>query len=411
MCGGPPRARRCRRRTGERHSDRRRPCSGLLARAAFAYTRAVTTEETFALLGTTIRVTCDDPAALVWLREVLTPMSERLPSRGSTLHVDVATAPDRYRDVAASRPTDTLAAVPCFVGDRTLTYRPGWERDGRIVVDEHRLGALYVLGDGRVDVLAAPGTSRVRTAAMRVVRELAVARALGDPACTLLHAAAAAPSIGAVLFAGPREAGKTTVLASVVRATGAGVLTNDRTLLRRTADGWTAGGVPTIVNVRPGTLALLPDFAAAVARVAAGPDRTVAEATAARTRGAADGPTKLSTAQLAAALGARLAPPMPLAAIVFPDPRAARDEIAIERLTGADAAHGIATARFAQHAERDVPTAFARLAGAARPPGAEEALLARLALEVPCFAVRLGAAALGTATGGTRLLAAIGHGA
>lgn len=402
---------------------RRRPCTserhsvapaastdGLLARATFTYTRAVTTVESFTLLDTTIRVTSDDPATLIWLREVLTPPFALGPNGGRTLEVDVATAPSRYRDVAASRPTGELAAIPCFAGDRTLTYRPGWEHDGRIVADEHRLGALYVLSKGRVEVLASPGTSRVRTATMRVVRELAVARALSDPACVLIHAAAAAPSVGAVLFAGPRECGKTTTLASVVRATRAGVLTNDRTLLRRTADGWTAYGIPTIVNVRPGTLALMPDFAAALGRIAAGSDRTVAEAMAAHARGAATDATKLSVAQLAAALDAERAGPTPLAAIVFPDRRAAHDEITIERMTGADAAHGIATARFGQHAERDVPTAFARLADAARPPGAEEALLARLAVEVPCFSARLGAAALQTAAGGTRLLAAVGRG-
>lgn len=367
----------------------------------------MTTADAFTLLGTTIRVTCDDPATLTWLREVLTPPFERGPNGGGTLDVDVSTAPDRARNVAASRPAGELAAIPCFAGDRQLAYRPGWEHDGRLVVDEHRLGAFYVLENGRVEVLAASETSRVRTATMRVVRELAVARALGDPACILVHAAAAAASSGAVLFAGPRESGKTTTLASVVRATRTAFLANDRTLLRRGADGWTAYGIPTIVNVRPGTLALLPDFAAAIGGIAAGPDRTVAEARAAHASGTATGAAKMSVAQLAAALDADRAGPTPLAAIVLPDRRAAHDEVAIERLTRADAAHGIATARFGQHADRDVPTAFARLADAARPPGAEEALLARLAVEVPCFTARLGIGALRTAAGGTRLLAAV----
>jgi hypothetical protein len=364
--------------------------------------------ETFTLLGTTIRVTCDDPATAIWLREVLTPPFERASNGDRTLDVSVSTAPDRYRDVAASRPTGELAAIPCYANDRQLAYRPGWEHGGRLVVDERRLGVSYVLANGRVEVLAASETSRVRTATMRVVRELAVACALGDPACVLVHAAAAAPSIGAVLFAGPRESGKSTTLASVVRATRAAFLANDRTLLRRTADGWTAYGIPTIVKVRPGTLALLPDFAAALGGVAAGPDRTVAEATAAHASGAAIDTTKMTVAQLAAALGAERAGPTRLAAIVFPDRRAAHDEIAIERLTGADAAHAIATARFGRHAERDVPTAFARLADAARPPGADEALLARLAVEVPCFSARLGVGALRTAAAGARLFAAVG---
>lgn len=381
----------------------------MLVRGRFAYTRAVVHAETFTLLGTTIRVTSDDPATLTWLREVLTPPFERGPSRGTTLEVEVSSAPGRYRDALASRPAGELAAIPCYAGDRQLTRRPGWNRDGRIVVDEHRLGAAYVLGAERVEVLAASGASRVRTATMRVVRELAVACALGDPACVLVHAASAAPSLGAVLFAGPRESGKTTTLASVVRATRAAFLANDRTLLRRGADGWTAYGIPTIVNVRPGTLALLPELATAIAGIAAGPDRTVAEARAAHASGARADTTKMSVAQLAAALDAERAGPTPVAAIVLPDRGAAHDEVTIERVTGTDAADGIATARFAQHSERDVPTVFARLFGAARPPGAEAALLARLADEVPCFRVRLGAGALQTAAAGTRLLAAVGR--
>lgn len=382
-------------------------------RRGFAYTRAVVHAETFALLGTTIHVTSDDPSAIEWLIENLAPAFERVADATGDFRVDVSTAAERYRELAGTRPSDGVVPVPCFARDRKLTYRPAWQHAGRTVVDEHRLGALYVLGDRRVDVLAAPGASRVRTAAMRVVREIAVARALRDADSAVLHAAGVGTSAGALVLAGPRETGKTTMLASLARALGAGLLANDRTLVRRAAAGWEAHGIPTIVNVRAGTLALLPELAAAVARVRVGPDLTVADATAARSHSAGSSPdarVKLSPAQLAAALGTGRAASCRLAAILLPDPRPSAGEITITRLAPDAAARSIATARFGAHAEENVPTVFARLAGATRPSDADEAVLARVAREVPCFAIRIDPAALSAPTARDRLTTSLGLG-
>lgn len=407
-------------RASGRHSNdpaaRRR---GLLVRAGFAYTRAVVHAETFALLGITLHVTSDDPAALAWLIENLTPAFERVSGTTGDFHVDVATAPDRYGELVATRPAGLVASVPCFTRDQKLTYRPAWEHGGRTIVDEHRLGAFYVTSDltvdvvrdRRVDVLAASGTSRVRTAAMRVIREIAVSSALGDAGAAVLHAAGVGTSSGAVLLAGPRETGKTTMLAALAHALGAAVLANDRTLVRRDAGGWKAHGIPTIVNVRPGTLTLLPELAAAVARVRSSPDLTVAEATAARSLPLGSSPdsrTKLSPAQLAAALGAGRAGRCRVAAVLFPDPHPGAREITITRLSPHEATRGIATARFGFHADANVPTVFARLAGARRPAGADEAVLARLAAEIPCFAIRIDPAALADPTARDRLVTDLG---
>lgn len=361
--------------------------------------------EGFALLGTTLRVRSDDPGVLAWLVEFLTPAFDRC-ADGGAFEVDVATAPDRHRAVTASRPPGDLPLVPCFARDRKVTMRPAWEWEGRMVIDEHRLGALYVLDGRRVEVLAAPGSERVRTAAMRVVREIAVARARADSRNVLLHGAAIAASAGAVVLAGPRETGKTTLLAYLARATGAALVANDRTFLHRGGDGrWTAHGVPTIVNVRAGTLRLLPGWSAAVDRVRVGPDRTLAEG--ATVPSAGRQAPKLSPAQLAAALHVPSAAATRLAAIVFPDAHATKDEVAIRRLAPEDARRRLDGARFAVATVGAPPTCFARLAGVADVPSAEAARLDDLAVEVPCIVAGIGATALADPAASARLLAAV----
>ncbi len=67
-----------------------------------------------------------------------------------------------------------------------------------------------------------------------------------------VHASAVAASGRVVLFAGPRGAGKTSLVGHVAAAAGAGLVSNDRVIVTKTPSGWDARGVPTIVSIRRG---------------------------------------------------------------------------------------------------------------------------------------------------------------
>lgn len=366
----------------------------------------------FRYFDTTIAVTSDDPALLDWLGEFLAPGFDQLAfaRAGEDLLVEVRHDPKRWGDVAASRPAGELSTVPCFARDEKVTRRPAWEWQGRTVIDEHRLGALYVSTDAGVEVLPAPAAPRPRTAAMRVVRELAVAPALVDRHRVLLHASAVVRDGRGLLFAGPRTCGKSTMLAFAARAGGAAILANDRVMLTAEGDEWDARGVPTIVSLRRGTLDLLPDLGRRIPAVAAPVELTLAEAQAvplaSMTALAADLRVKVSPAQLAAALETTLAACAPLAAMAFPDQRGDVDAVTVERLTPPAALERLRGARFGVHAPIDEPIIFARASGT-RPAGATDDALARLAASIPCFVVHVGAQKLGDAETVTRVFDAI----
>lgn len=73
--------------------------------------------------------------------------------------------------------------------------------------------------------------------------QLLVVHALGVGGGALMHAAAIAGRDGALLVAGPSGAGKTTMSRSTA-ALGAHVLSDERTILRPSDDGWLLGGTP-----------------------------------------------------------------------------------------------------------------------------------------------------------------------
>ncbi len=153
-------------------------------------------ERAFGFFGTNIAVTSDEPAVLDWLDEFLTPAFEPVARDACDFGVAVWTDGARYDAMAALRPSGALDEAPCSALDREVKHHPCWTSGGRLVIADEKLGAFYVLTTeplhfphARVEVLTSPGSLRFRTGTMRVIREIAVARALADPRRLMMHAA------------------------------------------------------------------------------------------------------------------------------------------------------------------------------------------------------------------------------
>src|SRR5262249_6982123 len=99
----------------------------------------------------------------------------------------------------------------------------------------------------------------VRSALFSVVRELATnhAQRAGD---LLLHASAFTIGRRGVVIAGPKKAGKTTMLVHALHRAAPEYVSNDRVLITAEASP-RAVGVPTVVRLRRGTLDLFPVLA------------------------------------------------------------------------------------------------------------------------------------------------------
>ncbi len=403
-----------------------------------------------------IGVRSDDPAPLRWLREFLTPafdaadipadaasVAETAAGRLAVLDID----PARYGAVlerararageaggaavtaaAAGTAEDAAAAageVDCFTLDGEFQRGRSWlDPDHGCVIRDGKDWAFYLTrdGSGAVTVLASADEPKARLALMRVVRELATAHALRR-GCLHVHGAAVELSGRAVVFAGPRRSGKSTLLLHVLLSGSGGsggsggvrYLTNDRLLVDVERDPPEARAMPTVVTLRQETLATFPGFRARLRSAGYRLGRTLAELAARDAAGAsrplppgegrgegAAGPScphvtappppaSLSPAQHCALAGVEATGATRLASIVFPSlaPDVARFEV--RPLPPGEAARRLgASLLLAGLPERSAAAFDGPEPPFVREASALEALCGALAERVPCLDVRLG---------------------
>ena len=185
---------------------------------------------------------------------------------------------------------------------------------------------------------------------MRVVREWVMnsARGAGHLA---IHAAGIARSGRAVLFAGAKQSGKTTLTsACLMVGEGWGLLANDRILLGQSGGEWRCRGMASIVSIRPRSLALVRALGDRLAIVTGGAfargDESPLQAP------LVDGRLSLSPAQFASAIGTSLMGESALHAIAFPSIEVDSTGILSRRVAPCEAACRLASSLFAAAAPR-----------------------------------------------------------
>ncbi|MFV1988900.1 MAG: hypothetical protein ACC682_16630 [Gemmatimonadota bacterium] len=350
----------------------------------------------FAYGGLRIRVCASRPSDLTWLSEFLLPAFERADGGRPDVEVRLHADADAFRAIRDAGPAG--ASTTAFALDGRLTAARVWNGRGpwSIIFDEEG-GVFYLRSPDRSVflVLAKHTRHSVRGAVMRAVRELAMnaARAQGDG--LILHGAAVSVGGQGVVIAGPKHAGKTTTLVSLLRNEGAEYVSNDRVVLQSNGDGVRITGLPTFASVRDGTLGLFPDVRRRLLDAGFHARFTLEEAPGRSDPPQAmdDGRYSLSPAQLCHLLDAPAVGSSPATAIVCltpfleppPDGRARatlaplEPELAAERImsTRLGVAYGAVPSRF-----------FAKQAAGApleATPATVERRCEEIASRVPCF--------------------------
>jgi len=345
-----------------------------------------------------VDVEADDPDAARWLAEFLTPWFEvGAPGKGeSTVRLTCSTS--AFAALERRQAAATCQPVACFALDSQVGSLPGWaEEDGSTVIADAGCGCFYRVRGRSVEVVSRPGVRRVRVGLMRVVRELVTARVLGQGSVLDFHAAAFAVGERVVLLVGPKGAGKTTFLVSVLASGRASLLANDRVFVDTNRDPGHAFGVPTLVSLRDGTLQLFPnlrrDFPKrpALLHVAELKSHDVG-------RFEHDNASRvfaLSPAQLARRLGVPTVRSGPIAAIVFPEIASAADAWSLEPVAPTDGAAQLRECLYGAGLGPRSGTVFEEVSGGRGCPREEQmALVDRLACRLPLFRCRLGRDAL-----------------
>jgi hypothetical protein len=212
--------------------------------------------------GLRIAVHGNAPAPVDWLAEFFGP--GQLGSAGTPdVEIRLTIDPVRYAAAHAVGRKAGDRTMPAFTVDGSERHLELWQEqtDGWFLHDE---AAELFFGvhssPPHYRLLGGADHGRLRSALMRLVRELTTVHAMsqGD---LLVHASAVAKNGSAVLFAGPANSGKTSLLLHALEQEGVAFLTNDRALLAVGESATlppTVRGSPTIVRFRPSSLDFLP---------------------------------------------------------------------------------------------------------------------------------------------------------
>jgi hypothetical protein len=257
----------------------------------------------------------------VWLAEFLGPVFRQgNHAADAHYHVDAIVDADRFDALVAGRPDGALPEAVAFVLDQRTLTTSSW-RDPRSGLPAffdaaHHTIYLRQTDSPGVTVVARTGGRLFRGAVMRIVREVAMTRAWTDNSL-VLHASAFATGQGAVVVAGPKRAGKTSVLLHALHAPGAAFIANDRVVLAVDGHGCSADGMPSIASLRRSTLAMFPSLGDTLATRGYRAHLTCAECEGTvAPRGESDGAT--SPAQLCRAVGVPMSARAPAMAILLP---------------------------------------------------------------------------------------------
>ena len=349
---------------------------------------------TFSFAGWTTAVSSNDPDALQWLAEFLSPWlsvgDEPVCDYRLDFHVDRS----GYDEVRGTVGTSPSRHADSFVRDgQEVLYPVRSHSDGRETMVLDDVQVIYRLArlKRHVQILASAGAGRSRIAVMRAIRELLIV-ALRARGALLIHGAAVAVGDRIVILAGPRHTGKTTLLLHLLLALKGRLVANDRVFVWPENDRFVALGVPTIVSLRPGTLEMLPAVADRLANSGFAWSLARAEVG----QAAAPGRPNISPAQLCDLLGAEPSPGGPLAAIVFPTP-AQHDLLHVERLNAQAAVDAVTTAMFGGVGPWKTAGLWLDPSFEDRPSAADTQIrCAAVAEQVPVFAWKIGPSVLAT---------------
>lgn len=304
------------------------------------------------------------PGHLDWLSECLAPAVTIEPADAGAsdclrvvFDVDAETF-DRWQDAG---PHGSGELLPAIDRDALRVSWPRWNCDGDdVLACDPEFQVFVRVASGRVVVLSRDARPWSRVAWLRVVRQVLMEQSAAAGA-VFVHAAAFEAGGRVALIAGPKRAGKTTLLVHALSAPGVAFVANDRVSLRSGASGLRARGLPTLVNVRPGTRAFHPgrfdgvddgpDTACFTRRERRDGSSTAVQAT-------ASGDVTMLPAHFAEAVGASMSPGGPPGAVLFPLQDPAGRGIRLEPMDDAQAREAWEVAAFGTTGRDTTPTLF-----------------------------------------------------
>ncbi len=350
----------------------------------------------FAYNGLTVRVETSDPADLVWLEEFLVPWFTPTEERDADCTVTLVDDAQAYDRTLRRGPRVDGRHAACFALDRGVLRFPWWTSAGveRVIFDdESRIFYCVDRHGSQVRILRRSKHAWHRIALMRAVREFAMTHAW-TPTRLVIHGAALARRADGVIIAGPKGAGKTSLLIHALRTTAAQFVSNDRVVVDLAASQPVMRGMPTVITLRDPTPQLFPELAARLSEHRYRENLALREVKApdvGTARSQQHSPISLSPAQFCEALDVEARGQCGVRALLFPRVTQAGHGIDVRQLSARAAAQQLTKAVFAVNSSQKASEVFVPASHPLEVEAATlEQLCAALATRVPSFECRLG---------------------
>lgn len=344
----------------------------------------------FQFADRTIRVEAS-AADLDWLEEFLAPQFVVRRAAQPDQRVRLIVDADQYAKVAALGPQPYGPLIDCFTLDRGIVTAPVWNVPGDGAVAFHEAAGVFYRRLSNVprdvEVLAAHVGRGVRVALMRIVREFAMQYA-ERAGWLIVHAAAVGLGDDAFVIIGPKQAGKTTLLAHMLLQGRGTFIANDRVALCSEGEAVLAAGIPTIVSMRLSSSAWFPALQARLAHAGYHHRFTLAESHALltpceRTPGSN---WSLSPRQFCDLVGVESKAAARVTALLFPSIAPTVGSVALEELASGEALARLSDSLF----RRCSSSGMFKVGGGEGDRGGVPTSPAQLLAQVPSFVCRLG---------------------
>jgi hypothetical protein len=262
--------------------------------------------------------------------------------------------------------------------------------DKQTIFDHEHKVFYQIKSDGKtIEILTAAGNKASRIALMRVVREFAMIHSAQRHAL-VIHGAAFSAGDHCVIVAGPKRAGKTTLLMHALHSGKARFLSNDRVVVFLEEDRALARGMPTIVTIRKESLEKFPEGSGRLETTSYNFTLSLCETAEQRTRPDREGRFSLSPAQFCQFLQVTPLSQQKLGALVFPRISTTNAAMALEPLSFDVAVSRLTDAIFQTHLSRRTASSLMFERGHELDRESLERLCFRLFSMVRCFDCQLG---------------------
>lgn len=360
----------------------------------------------FAYKGLTVRVRSDDPALLLWLEEFLTPSFTLVERVAADCSVVLMVDDRDYDETFRRGPHSEGRQVDCFMLDSGPVRLPVWtSANGERVIFDERFKVFYLVSrdSAQIGILTASQNRAARIAVMRVVREFAMMHSW-TATSLIIHGAAFAVGESSVIIAGPKGAGKTSLLIYCLQDAGVRFITNDRVVVDLAGSEPVLRGMPTIVTIRDQTLDLFPKLGKRLLRGGYDHRFALTETTPEEIRAVRPQrgrPINLTPAQFCALLDVGMRDQSPVHALLFPRVTEGDDGLHLRELSAQAAGERLSMALFGARSSQRTSQVFT---SASHLPCIDHAslenLCAVLTARIRCFDCWLGRQAYQKGTAG-----------